>query len=35
LWLVGRRALRDVPRVDAVWQFILVEMKSVATKKRR
>jgi DNA-binding transcriptional LysR family regulator len=35
LWLVGHRALRDVPRVDAVWQFVLDEMKRVATKKRR
>jgi DNA-binding transcriptional LysR family regulator len=23
LWLVGHRALRRVPRVDAVWQFLL------------
>ncbi len=35
LWLVGHRALRDVPRVDAVWQFILEEMKRLAAKKRR
>ena len=35
LWLVGHRALRDVPRVDAVWQFILDEMKRLAAKKRR
>jgi DNA-binding transcriptional LysR family regulator len=30
LWLVGHRALRDVPRVAAVWQF-LVEQLSQAT----
>jgi DNA-binding transcriptional LysR family regulator len=23
LWLVGHRALRDVPRVRAVWEFVL------------
>jgi DNA-binding transcriptional LysR family regulator len=26
LWLVGHRALRGVPRVDAVWTFILDEL---------
>ena len=27
LWLVGRRALREVPRVAAVWQFLLAELR--------
>jgi len=27
LWLVGRRALREVPRVAAVWQFLLEELR--------
>jgi hypothetical protein len=35
VWLVGHRALRDVPRIDAVWRFILDEMKRLAGKKRR
>jgi hypothetical protein len=26
LWLVGHRALRDVPRVAAVWDFIVDEV---------
>jgi DNA-binding transcriptional LysR family regulator len=26
LWLVGHRALRDVPRIDAVWNFILEDL---------
>jgi DNA-binding transcriptional LysR family regulator len=26
LWLVGHRALRDVPRVRAVWDFIIAEL---------
>ena len=25
LWLVGHRALRDVPRIRAVWEFLLAE----------
>jgi DNA-binding transcriptional LysR family regulator len=29
LWLVGRRALREVPRVAAVWEFLLEELRSV------
>jgi DNA-binding transcriptional LysR family regulator len=28
LWLVGHRALREVPRVAAVWNFFLEEMRS-------
>lgn len=27
LWLVGHRALRDVPRVAAVWTFLLEELR--------
>lgn len=29
LWLVGHRALRDVPRVAAVWSFLLDELRAV------
>ncbi|HEX4457580.1 MAG TPA: LysR family transcriptional regulator, partial [Polyangia bacterium] len=29
LWLVGRRALREVPRVAAVWQFLLAELRQL------
>jgi DNA-binding transcriptional LysR family regulator len=25
LWMVGHRALREVPRIDAVWRFVLEE----------
>ncbi len=28
LWLVGHRALRDVPRVAAVWSFLLDELRA-------
>jgi len=28
LWLVGHRALRDVPRIRAVWDFIVAEARS-------
>ncbi|WP_438030061.1 LysR family transcriptional regulator [Sorangium sp. So ce233] len=28
LWLVGHRALRDVPRVAAVWSFLIEELRS-------
>jgi DNA-binding transcriptional LysR family regulator len=27
LWLVGHRALRDVARIDAVWNFVLAELR--------
>lgn len=27
LWMVGHRALRDVPRVAAVWSFLLAELR--------
>ena len=30
LWLVGHRALRDVPRVAAVWSFLLDELRAGA-----
>jgi DNA-binding transcriptional LysR family regulator len=30
LWLVGHRALRDVPRIAAVWQFIEEEARRLA-----
>ncbi|WP_437537972.1 LysR family transcriptional regulator [Sorangium sp. So ce726] len=29
LWLVGHRALRDVPRVAAVWSFLIDELRSL------
>ncbi|WP_437563469.1 LysR family transcriptional regulator [Sorangium sp. So ce542] len=28
LWLVGHRALREVPRVSAVWSFLVEELRS-------
>lgn len=30
LWLVGHRALRDVPRVRAVWEFIVEKAQTFA-----
>lgn len=30
LWLVGHRALRDVPRISVVWQFIVDEALKIA-----
>ncbi len=33
LWLVGHRALRGVPRVDAVWNFLLEELAAAAKAK--
>jgi DNA-binding transcriptional LysR family regulator len=30
LWLVGHRALRDVPRVAVVWEFILEDMARIS-----
>jgi len=35
LWLVGHRALRDVPRIAAVWDFIVEEVGSAPARKRR
>ena len=32
LWLVGHRALRTVPRVNAVWQLMLEELTNAAKK---
>jgi DNA-binding transcriptional LysR family regulator len=32
LWLVGHRALRDVPRVAAVWTFILERLDEVLSR---
>jgi DNA-binding transcriptional LysR family regulator len=32
LWLVGHRALRDVPRVAAVWDFIVETIKSTTDR---
>ena len=29
LWLVGHRLLRDVPRVSAVWSFLLDELRAM------
>ncbi|APR75603.1 Transcriptional regulator, LysR family protein [Minicystis rosea] len=34
LWLVGHRALRDVPRVAAVWSFLLDELALMGEAKR-
>jgi DNA-binding transcriptional LysR family regulator len=31
LWLVGHRGLRDVPRVRAVWDFIVERAKAFET----
>ena len=28
LWLVGHRAMRDVPRVAAVWSFLIEELRA-------
>jgi DNA-binding transcriptional LysR family regulator len=30
LWLVGHRALREVPRVAAVWDFVVAEVEAAA-----
>jgi DNA-binding transcriptional LysR family regulator len=40
LWLVGHRATRDLPRVQAVWDFLAERLRalkseSVPQKKRR
>jgi DNA-binding transcriptional LysR family regulator len=35
LWLVGHQALRNVPRVAAVWTFILEEAKRWASDRER
>lgn len=32
LWVVGHRALRDVPRVAAVWDFFVEEMRGIARR---
>ncbi len=32
-WLVGHRALREVPRVAAVWTFLLTEFKKFEAKR--
>lgn len=29
LWLVGHRALRDIPRVAAVWEFLIEELRAL------
>jgi DNA-binding transcriptional LysR family regulator len=29
LWVVGHRVLRDVPRVNALWSFLVEEMRSI------
>lgn len=34
LWLVGHRALRDVPRVTAVWKLVAEEMRRVLAPAR-
>lgn len=33
-WLVGHRALRDVPRIAAVWQFLLEEFGAFNERRR-
>ncbi|MCI0571058.1 MAG: LysR family transcriptional regulator, partial [Myxococcaceae bacterium] len=35
LWLVGHRALRDVPRVAAVWDFLLEEFRERTAPRSR
>jgi DNA-binding transcriptional LysR family regulator len=35
LWLVGHRALRDVPRVAAVWTFLAEELRSGLRRTQR
>jgi DNA-binding transcriptional LysR family regulator len=35
LWLVGHRALREVPRIAAVWQFIIENVGSTPRARRR
>lgn len=35
LWLVGHRALRDVPRVRAVWDFVLELFARIPTRPAR
>ena len=30
-WLVGHRVMRDVPRVSAVWGFLVEELRGVMT----
>jgi DNA-binding transcriptional LysR family regulator len=32
LWMVGHRALREVPRVRAVWEFLLAEARALAAR---
>lgn len=32
LWLVGHRALREVPRIAAVWQFLVEELRPSSKK---
>lgn len=34
LWLVGHRIMRDVPRVNAVWTFLMEEMRTIAATDR-
>lgn len=35
LWLVGHRALREVPRVSAVWAYLLEALRSAYETRRR
>jgi DNA-binding transcriptional LysR family regulator len=35
VWLVGHRALRDVPRVASVWEFLKVEMRRALGRASR
>ncbi len=35
IWLVAHRALRDVPRIAAVWEFLIAEAQRSANRPRR
>ncbi|HWN67467.1 MAG TPA: hypothetical protein VNM90_07485, partial [Haliangium sp.] len=35
LWLVGHRALRDIPRVAAVWDFLIAELRALERRGAR
>jgi DNA-binding transcriptional LysR family regulator len=34
MWIVGHRALRDVPRVAAVWSFLVEHLTLLAAPRR-
>lgn len=35
IWLVGHRAMREVPRVAAVWSFLLEEMRALGAREAK